>query len=184
MPRPESSVVRSGNPFLQCPSVCKRVEVRVERRQCEDCGERTCHESERTRAWLPVLLEGPRGNGLQPAKPRAWAMAFFHTQNKRHEQQVIRPLLQILPTFGAPRYRPGPVDFIRPAMMKLMNGGGRKQGKSGSPAGCNPAWVECSRQNTIAPIMRTPDAMERGSPALPPRPKPLSHSWGTGRLPL
>jgi phenylpropionate dioxygenase-like ring-hydroxylating dioxygenase large terminal subunit len=61
------------------------------------------------KGWLPGWLKG-------------MAMVYFHDQIIRQDQAMIKAQLQNLEAFGAPQYKQGPLDFIKPAMIKLMNG--------------------------------------------------------------
>jgi phenylpropionate dioxygenase-like ring-hydroxylating dioxygenase large terminal subunit len=60
--------------------------------------------------------------GRLPAWLKGWAMVYFHDQIIRQDQAMIKAQLENLRAFGAPKYKQGPMDFIKPAMVKLMNG--------------------------------------------------------------
>ena len=61
------------------------------------------------KGWLPAWLKGK-------------AMVYFHDQIIKQDQAMIKAQLENLQAFGGPKYKQGPMDFIKPAMMKLMNG--------------------------------------------------------------
>lgn len=49
-------------------------------------------------------------------------MIWFHDQIIKQDQVMIKAQLENLRAFGGPKYKQGPMDFIKPAMVKLMNG--------------------------------------------------------------
>jgi phenylpropionate dioxygenase-like ring-hydroxylating dioxygenase large terminal subunit len=57
-----------------------------------------------------------------PGWLKGWAMVYFHDQIIRQDQAMIKAQLENLQAFGGPKYKQGPIDFIKPAMVKLMNG--------------------------------------------------------------
>jgi phenylpropionate dioxygenase-like ring-hydroxylating dioxygenase large terminal subunit len=60
--------------------------------------------------------------GRLPAWLKGRAMVAFHSQIIRQDQAMIAAQLENLKAFGAPRYKQGPMDFVRPAMLSLMKG--------------------------------------------------------------
>jgi phenylpropionate dioxygenase-like ring-hydroxylating dioxygenase large terminal subunit len=61
------------------------------------------------KGWLPGWLKGK-------------AMVAFHDQIIKQDQAMIKAQLDNLQAFGGPRYKQGPMDFIKLAMVRLMNG--------------------------------------------------------------
>ena len=60
--------------------------------------------------------------GRLPAWLKGRAMVMFHDQIIRQDQEMIKAQLDNLRAFGAPKYKQGPLDFIKPSMVKLMKG--------------------------------------------------------------
>jgi phenylpropionate dioxygenase-like ring-hydroxylating dioxygenase large terminal subunit len=60
--------------------------------------------------------------GFWPAWIKGKAMVYFHDQIIKQDQAMIKAQLENLQAFGAPKYKQGPMDFMKPAMVKLMNG--------------------------------------------------------------
>jgi phenylpropionate dioxygenase-like ring-hydroxylating dioxygenase large terminal subunit len=67
-----------------------------------------------------AIFSTPKGR--LPAWLKGIAMVYFHDQIIRQDQAMIKTQLENLEAFGAPKYKQGPMDFIKPAMVKLMNG--------------------------------------------------------------
>lgn len=67
-----------------------------------------------------AIFSTPKGR--LPAWLKGQALIMFHRQIIQEDQVMIASQLDNLRAFGAPKYKQGPLDFIKPPMLKLMKG--------------------------------------------------------------
>ncbi len=67
-----------------------------------------------------AIFSTPKGK--LPAWIKGYAMILFHDQIIKQDQAMIKSQLDNMRVFGAPKYKLGPIDFIKPSMTKLMKG--------------------------------------------------------------
>jgi phenylpropionate dioxygenase-like ring-hydroxylating dioxygenase large terminal subunit len=78
--------------------------------------------SPQTRDDIQAIAIFSTPKGRLPAWLKGLAMVYFHDQIIQQDQAMIKAQLENLQAFGGPKYKQGPMDFIKPAMVKLMNG--------------------------------------------------------------